>query len=226
MSKYETVIFDLDGTLVNSLPDVRLALNKMLASYTNKQVPVNVMNSLIGQGARVMIERAFAYVDLMVTANEIDDAIQVYLSFYREKPVVETYIYPHVDTVLNQLVAANYRLAICTNKPFIMTNLILTNLGLAHYFEVISAGDQVQLPKPHGDHLTGILQQMNTSPLTALMVGDSEVDQMTAENAKLDFIGVSYGYSPEKMTPCKMISHFGQLPMCLELRQNHMQKVY
>ena len=215
MPKYETVIFDLDGTLVNSLPDVRLALNKMLASYSNKQVPANVMNSLIGQGARVMIEKAFAYVDVTVTTEVLDNAIQVYLSFYREKPVVETYIYPHVDIVLNQLVGANYRLAICTNKPSIMTNLVLTNLGLAHYFEEISAGDQVQLPKPHGDHLMGILQKMNISPQAALMVGDSEVDQMAAENAKIDFVGVSYGYSPEKMASCKMISHFGQLPMCL-----------
>lgn len=212
LSRVEAVIFDLDGTLINSAPDVRLSLNYALSFYSNQAITIDDdIYELIGHGVRVMFERACAKIGIYLTNLELQDAIHIYLEYYQANPIVGTYLYPHVVELLCKLENAGIRMGICTNKPSVMTNLILDKLHLKHFFEVISSGDEVKNPKPHGDHLFDILKQLHIDANHAVMIGDSDVDKVAAENAGIPFIGVRYGYAGMQFTSQYMISNLFEL---------------
>jgi phosphoglycolate phosphatase len=210
LSSLKAVVFDLDGTLVNTVPDVRLALNQALALYCSRQIKQDEIYELIGHGARYMIQKAFEMANVSLTDIEIQRAQDYYLECYKKNPVVETIIYPHVVEVLCELKKMNLKLAICTNKPAVMTNIVLEKLQLKHFFEVISSGDEMKNAKPHPEHLSYILSKMQTRANEVVMIGDSEVDKATADNLDVAFVGVSYGYSAQ-LKADRMISDMKDL---------------
>lgn len=209
------VIFDLDGTLINTAPDVRLALNHMLASYGQPELTTPDIYALLGGGARKMIETAFLKSNVTLQADEIDKAIRCYLEFYKSNPVVETTIYPGVLDVLTSLKNAGIALGICTNKPSVMTKIVLKKLAMDHFFAAVLAGDEVAKPKPDGAHIHDVLKKIGIVDCQAVMVGDSEVDKASAEQAGIPFIGVRYGYDLGQLSHSHMIDHFGELPAIL-----------
>lgn len=196
-NKLKAIVFDLDGTLVDTAPDVRLALNKALTLYCDRQVSQDEIYKLVGYGARYMIESALKMANVYLTDLEMQEIIDYYLQCYKQNPVVETLIYPNVVEVLKEFKKNNLKLAICTNKPSVMTRLVLEKLNLSHFFAVIRSGDEAKNAKPHPDHLSYILHELGCEHDEIIMVGDSEVDKATAENLNVAFIGVSYGYSSE-----------------------------
>lgn len=212
---FSVIIFDLDGTLINTAPDVRMAINHMLSHYGLPSIASNDIYQLIGLGADVTIRKAFEKV-LPHSQNELflqlEQAKEIYLNYYRQHPVVESYIYPDVQTVLAQFRDAGLRLAICTNKPSMMTHLVLQHFQLHTYFEVIVAGDDSLHPKPHGQHILDVLQKMNCDIRDAIMVGDSEIDRKSSEHAGVPFIGVTYGYNQPALVAPNLIHHFSELP--------------
>lgn len=214
-SPLSTIIFDLDGTLINTAPDVRLAVNRTLALFSDKQINPAEIYELIGHGARFMLEGALKKVNITPSASDIQYALDYYLASYQADPVVETQIYPNVIDVLTDLKNANLQLAICTNKPSIMTHIVLEKLNLKHFFDLISSGDEVENPKPHADHLLGILKKMNRTIDEAVMIGDSNVDKMSAMNASIPFIGVSYGYGENLLEAQYMIANIDELAITL-----------
>lgn len=214
-NNFQCVIFDLDGTLINTAPDVRLALNHTLLNYGQCEMTTSEIYALLGGGVRMLIEKAFAKNNLSISAEEIEKAIACYLEYYKANPVVETKIYPGVIEVLNTLKSAGIRLGICTNKPSVMTSLVLNKLEMDHFFAAVLAGDEVRKPKPDGDHIHELLKKMGTADCLTAMVGDSEIDKASAENAGIPFIGVRYGYDPDQLNHTHMINHFGELPAAL-----------
>lgn len=207
-----SVIFDLDGTLVNTAPDVRIALNKTLQEYTKKQITIDGIYDLVGHGPRFLIEKAFSMVHFKYAKRDVDNAIESYLQHYKAYPVVETQIYSNVEKVLRLLKNSGIRLAICTNKPSVMTQLVLNVLELRDFFEVVISGDDVAHPKPHKKHIFDVLDVMGLSNKDAVMVGDSSVDCLAAKNANVPFIGVDYGYSHEPLESAHIISDMQDLP--------------
>lgn len=197
ITSLKAIIFDLDGTLVDTVQDVRLALNKALALHCEGQIKQEEIDRLIGHGATYMIAEAFKTFNICLSDVELQHALDYYLQCYQQNPVVETLIYPNVVEVLREFKKNNLKLAICTNKPSIMTNLVLEKLNLKHFFEVICAGDEVKNAKPHPDHLCYILDKLDCLAHEVIMVGDSEVDKATADNLNVAFIGVSYGYASQ-----------------------------
>lgn len=208
----QSVIFDLDGTLVNTAPDVRIALNKALKEYTNEEITIDGIYDLIGHGPRFLIEKAFSTVNYKYAKRDVDNAIESYLQHYKAHPVVETQVYSNVEKVLSLLKNSGIRLAICTNKPSVMTQLVLNVLELRDFFEVVLSGDDVMHSKPHQKHILDVLDAMGLGNKDSVMVGDSSVDCLAAKNANVPFIGVDYGYSHEPLESAYIISDMGELP--------------
>jgi phosphoglycolate phosphatase len=212
----KSIVFDLDGTLIDSAPDVRRALTHTLESYGLEGVSPEEIYGLIGTGVRPLLSKAFASKNQPLTPQEITVALNIYLDYYRAHPVIETCIYPGVIPVLTILKNKNITMGICSNKPSAMARLVVEKLNLASFFKVVLCGDQVSNPKPHGDHILETLQQMQMSPEHTVMIGDSHVDQMSAKNASVPFIGVQYGYEKFTCATGTFIQTFSELPAALE----------
>ncbi|MBF0589009.1 MAG: HAD hydrolase-like protein [Magnetococcales bacterium] len=220
-SGLEAVVFDLDGTLIDSLPDVLVAINRLLSSDGGR-APLTLpkLRTMVGHGAAPMIEMAYR-----ATGSPLPDdatlqaAVTRYLEFYKSDPASHTIVYPGVPETLTALKSEGILLGICTNKPFLMTNLVLEALNLAHHFCGLTGGDNVPNPKPDADHINRTMTLMNCVSRCAVMVGDSGVDCAAGRNAGLPVVGVTYGYhlekSPAALDADRIIDHFSQLPDAL-----------
>jgi phosphoglycolate phosphatase len=210
--KFNAIIFDLDGTLINTVPDVRLALNHTLATFGATTIAAGEIYELIGKGATHMLNKAFALKNKKMTANEIEMALTCYLDFYMANPVAATEIYPDVVVTLTDLKNAGFNLGVCTNKPGVITRLVLDKLNLSDLFSAVICGNEIAQSKPHAQHVFDTITKMNAASERAVFVGDSEVDRLSAANANLPFIGVSYGYDLDKTAAGVLINHFNELP--------------
>ena len=188
------VIFDLDGTLIDSAPDVAEALNRTLETVGRPRLPLKTIRTFIGHGARNMMQESLEATGDPNIDCTVDDMISCYLEFYKKEPTKLTRVYPGVYDVLDEFTNHNMRLGICTNKPAIMTQIVLEELRLAPYFCGVSAGDDVEYQKPDGRHILETLNRMSASTEGAVMVGDSESDMAAAHQAGVGAIAVSYGY--------------------------------
>jgi phosphoglycolate phosphatase len=192
--RHNAVIFDLDGTLIDSAPDVAEALNKTLESVQRSTLSLKMIRKFIGHGARNMIQDALKATGDINIETSLDDMIERYLNFYKSDPTSRTQVYPGVFEVLDELTAAHLRLGICTNKPSVMADIVLNQLKLAPYFCGMTAGDDVEHPKPDGRHISQTLKRMEASSEGAVMVGDSQSDLAAARDAGIGAVAVSYGY--------------------------------
>jgi phosphoglycolate phosphatase len=215
--KIEAIVFDLDGTLINTIPDVIHALNHTLVSFGQSKIQAHEIFSLIGNGAPHLINNAFKKYDRVLAEDELNSALAIYLNYYATHPIVDTTIYPIVVTTLKQFKNDGINLGICTNKPGFITRLVLEKLNLMDIFSAVSCGDEVSQPKPHAQHLLELLKSMDAKASLSVYIGDSEVDRLTAVNADIAFIGVTYGYELNAESSNNMINHFHELPAALRL---------
>lgn len=211
-----SLIFDLDGTLIDSVPDVHLALNNMLAEYDLPGIAFEKMHYLIGTGAKSLVKDAFAEHSVTLSEENLSAALQCYLSLYRNNPVVKTLIYPGVIDTLQHFQKTGFKLAICTNKPATMTKLVLERLKLANFFSVVISGDEISKPKPHQDHLHAVIKALAGNAKQTVFIGDSDIDYSCAQNANVPFVGVRYGYHLGTLQAHHMVNHFNELPRALE----------
>lgn len=210
----KALVFDLDGTLIDSLPDVRAAVNNTLALFSRDAVTLAALHDMVGEGARVMLEKAFAATGGFDAAM-IDGALVRYLAFYKESPAEHTIIYPGVVEVLQSFAAEGIAMGICTNKPGEMTAIVLDALDLSRYFSAVTAGDTVPHRKPDGRHIHLTLELMGKTGADAIMVGDSGTDLAAARNAGVPSVAVTYGYAhgdSDLGLADAVIDSFDQLP--------------
>tara|TARA_Y100001960_G_C14755765_1_gene871202 strand:- start:969 stop:1646 length:678 start_codon:yes stop_codon:yes gene_type:complete len=214
----KAIVFDLDGTLIDSIPDVCAAVNETLVFYKRAPVCSAKLSKMIGLGAQIMLQKAFAEDTAARTPVLIEEAVQRYLDFYKAKPTDRTIIYPGVVKVLEAYAREGIPMGICTNKPAVMTKIILEALGLSKFFCGIAAGDNVTHPKPDGRHIKLTLERMGEIAASAIMVGDSEADLMAAHDAGVPCVAVAYGYSQSDKDLSKaaaIIYTFKQLPAAI-----------
>ncbi|WP_417790111.1 phosphoglycolate phosphatase [Terasakiella pusilla] len=214
-----TLIFDLDGTLIDSAPDLRTACNKLLQSKGRREITLEETKKFVGNGAAKLVERAFAATGEPAQASEIAPLTQDFLAFYDGHEADETGTYPSVMETLQQLKQQGYRMALCTNKPQKPTQNILEYLPIESFFDVIIGGDQVAKKKPDAEMLLTTLTKMGITADQAVMIGDSPNDIGAADNAEMASIAVSYGYrrvSVEELGADRIIDHMSQLPDALE----------
>jgi phosphoglycolate phosphatase len=215
---FDVLIFDLDGTLIDSAPDVRASINRVLAEIGRRELTLEETKDMVGWGGRVLAEMALAKTGDAGTEDDIDRALEGFLATYAHHPADHSIVFPGVIPVLDAFKAAGLRLGICTNKPTATTPPVLDAMGLAQYFDVVSCGDAVPHKKPDGRHVRLVVEQMGATIQTAAMIGDSESDITAAIDAGVRSVAVTFGYAH---VPCDqlgadaLIDHFQDLPQAL-----------
>ena len=194
----EVILFDLDGTLINSGPDLALAVNHMLQILNRETFSEDIIDGWVGNGAQMLVQRALSgqrEIDENLDADLCSDALDIFLTFYEQNLCVSTVTYSNVPATLTRLKEAGYRLAIVTNKPFAFVEPILESLTLSGLFELILGGDSLDKKKPDPLPLLHVCEKMNVSIDQCLMVGDSKNDILAANAAGMQSVGVTYGYN-------------------------------
>jgi phosphoglycolate phosphatase len=210
------VVFDLDGTLIDSAPDMHRAVNLMLADLGCSPLSLPEIRTMVGDGASALIARALA-ARQCVTADP-GKALAQFLEHYEANPTASTKTFPGVPETLERLRAFGLTLAICTNKPSRLTHMILERLGIERFFVRVIAGDTLPFRKPDPRALIEVLNVFGTPPAAAIMVGDSEVDAATAHAANVPFVLMTYGYHRgpiDGISSIATLDHFAELATLL-----------
>jgi len=219
MNSYpNSILFDLDGTLIDSAPQVRAAVNMVLKDHGHRMLAGDEIVPLLGRGARQTIEGAFMVTGGKKPSDFIDRRVDDYLRYYLDDPKSHTVIYPGVIDVLNQMRGLGIAMGVCTNKPSLTTHTVLEALGLTEFFAAVMAADDVKERKPAAGHIFETLASMGVNTERAVYVGDSEIDMAAARNAGIPAIAVTYGYcdtEPENLDADILIDTFDQLPDAL-----------
>lgn len=210
------VVFDLDGTLIDSLPDVTNAANALLSDHGLPPLPQSTVRGFIGMGERVFLDRLISATDLDRTEY---DALMVQFIAHYKKSTGATVVFPGVLDVLASLKAEGFRLAICTNKPMGPLQAVLDALDLEKWFDAVVAGDSLPKRKPEPDPLLFAFEKIGATE--GVYVGDSDVDAATARNAGVPFAFFTEGIRTvaiEDIPHDRAFSDFAELPdICREL---------
>jgi phosphoglycolate phosphatase len=213
-----TIVFDLDGTLIDTAPDLISTLNFTLAREGMPAVPYEEARKMIGGGARGMIEKALIADgrgdDKARFAGELDRMFGDFVEHYAAHIADHSRPFPQLEAALDGLAAAGYRLAVCTNKLEWLSVRLLQTLNLTRYFAAICGQDTFGMQKPDPEVLRRTIVKAGGEPGRAIMVGDSGTDVRTARAASLPVIAVTFGYSEvpiESLQPDRLISSYGDL---------------
>ena len=210
-----TIVFDLDGTLIDTAPDLVDTLNVVFAREGLPPVPYDTARNLIGGGARMMIARGIEAEGRVVAPADLEWLFQDFLAYYSEHIADRSQPFPELTDALDVLAANGWRFAVCTNKLEYLSVLLLKQLGLAHRFAVICGQDTFGVQKPDPEVLRRTVAAAGGTLRNALMIGDSLNDIRTARAAGIPVIAVDFGYTDRPVSelgPDRIISHFAQLP--------------
>jgi phosphoglycolate phosphatase len=214
-----TIVFDLDGTLVDTAPDLMRCANYALELVGLTPVPYETLRPIISHGAKAMIERGLSVHGKQLTADEIDRLWKRFIDYYVATISQESRPFPGLLAVLDHLEGSGATLAVCTNKLAGMSRQLLDELGMSQRFRTLAGRDTYPFCKPHPAHLLRTIEQAGGSPERAIMVGDSDVDLATARAAGIPMIAVSFGYcDPPVATlgPDVVIDHYDDFLAALQ----------
>ncbi len=190
-----TLIFDFDGTLVDSAPDLHRSLNAVLTEQGRAGVRLADVRNMVGDGAARLVERGFADTGAAVDPAALPGLVERFLHHYAAGKHAMTTAFPGVAEALAELAEAGCRLGVCTNKPYRPTLEILDLIGLAGRFGAVTGGDSLAVRKPHPGHLLATVDMLGGRPDDAVMVGDSANDVAMARAAGVSVVAVTWGYS-------------------------------
>ena len=208
------MVFDLDGTLVESAPDLMRALNHALAGAGRPAVSLEAVRGMIGDGMVTLVQRGFEATGGLPGDRELGHAVSACLEFYSAHSDKNSFLYPGVEEALEILRQRGLRLAICTNKPQAPAVDLLRSLGIYEQFEAVVGADTFEFRKPDSRMLLATLDRLKCSPSDAIMVGDSRNDALVAQGAEVKFVLVTFGYlnaSQEELAPAAVIDSFSEL---------------
>lgn len=222
--KRPIIVFDLDGTLVDTAPDLLDSLNHSLLAGGATATDTSGFRQFVGHGGRVMIERAYAAQKRMLDTSEHDRLFNLFLDHYGNNIPGRSQPYPGVPAALARLADAGCLLAVCTNKTGAFSVRLLEGLGLAGRFAAICGADTFAFRKPDPRHLIETIGKAGGDIHRAVMVGDSQTDIDTAKAAGIPVVAVDFGYTDRHVRefgPSRIISHFDELTvaMCEDLMQ-------
>ena len=189
-----TIVFDLDGTLVDSAPDLLRALNQVMDLEGLPRAPESAVKAFVGHGARVLIEKAAGLQGALYQDGKLDQLTAAFIDFYRADIAGATKPYPHLEAALDTLAAAGARLAVCTNKRHDLAIQLLDALNLTRRFAAIVGADAVVNKKPHPDHFIETVSRAGGELGRSVMVGDSTTDVKSAQGAGAPVIVYRPGY--------------------------------
>ncbi|RTL82976.1 MAG: phosphoglycolate phosphatase [Hyphomicrobiales bacterium] len=208
------LVFDLDGTLADTAGDLISTLNVLLAREGLPAVARSEARSLVGAGARVLIERGFALNGAPLAPERIDPLVADFLEHYESRIAEESALFPGARAALERFSGAGFRLAVCTNKPERLARLLLGKLDVADRFAAICGRGTFPMHKPDPRTLALTIEAAAGDPRRAVMVGDSKTDIDTARAAGAPVVAVDFGYTDTPvaaLAPDQVISHFDDL---------------
>ncbi|MEE3502102.1 HAD-IIIA family hydrolase [Acidiphilium acidophilum] len=210
MNLAKAVVFDLDGTLIDSLPDLAGALNRSLARHGQGPIVQSDVAPMVGDGAKVLLQKGYAACGLSPT----DEDEAIFLADYEAHVTDLTEPFPGIPAALTALRDSGYRLAVCTNKPEVSARKVLAALDLEAFFDVVIGGDATPYRKPDPRHLQAVLNALDVTTTDAVMVGDHINDMKTAAGLRVDAIFVTWGYGrTDAMT---RVDQAAQLPALVD----------
>ncbi|HZR67333.1 MAG TPA: HAD-IA family hydrolase [Terriglobales bacterium] len=192
------VIFDLDGTLIDSRLDLIHSVNAMLRHFDRPELPGEIVASYVGDGAPMLVRRALGDPE---DERFFKQALDFFLAYYREHKLDFTHVYAGVPEALEQIQAngAQRKLAVVSNKPVNPTRAIVEALGLGKFFVRVYGGNSFDTKKPDPLGVNTLLKETSTAPEHAMIVGDSSIDVLTGRNAGIATCGVTYGFAPHTL---------------------------
>jgi len=192
----DLLIFDLDGTLIDSRMDLADSVNAMRVHMGMPPLPDEQVTSYVGNGAPLLVRRALGGEP---AEAQLDEALAFFLEYYRQHPLDHTTLYPGVRESLDRLRAAGKRMAVLTNKPAKVSRAIVDGLGVGACFFSVYGGNSFEFKKPNPIGVETLMREAGVTPARTLMIGDSSVDVETARNAHIRSCGVTYGFKPETL---------------------------
>ena len=207
----DLLIFDLDGTLIDSKLDLAHSVNATRAHMAMSPLPLERIATYVGNGAPVLIRRVLGP---EAAEAQVEEALEFFLEHYRAHSLDHTRLYPGVRESLERLHAAGKRAAVLTNKPVALSQTIVEGLGLAPFFFHVYGGNSFEFKKPHPIGVETLMAESGVEPARTMMVGDSSVDIQTARNAGVRSCGVTYGFAPETLAdpaPDLLVDHMEEL---------------
>lgn len=190
-------VFDLDGTLVDTAPDLLGALNAILSREGRRLAQLEELRHIVGLGSARMLLQAFELTGAPLDEARLPQMVDAYISYYRAHIAEGSRPFAGVVETLQRLKAQGARLAVLTNKPQELTDLLLPALGLDHLFEAIHGAGRMEFSKPDARVFHAVIEELGGAGDRVVMVGDSITDVLTARAAKVPVIAVNYGYTPE-----------------------------
>jgi len=194
------LIFDLDGTLVDSRLDLANSINAMLRHYRKPELPLEVIASYIGDGAPMLVRRSLGDPD---DESYLQQALEFFLLYYREHKLDNTYVYPGIKEALDSIRAGRngkaIKMSVLSNKPVNPSRAIVKALGLDSYFFQVYGGNSFHTKKPDPAGVEALLEEVEAQPEETVLIGDSDVDVITARNAGIYSVGVTYGLAPHTL---------------------------
>jgi len=218
MSLPRIIAFDLDGTLVDTAPDLIAALNHVLTREGLQPVPLKSARNMIGAGARKMIERGLELDDHAMTTADIDRLMKDFIAFYADHIADASRPFEGLEAALDELEARGFRFAVCTNKLEWLSKLLLDRLDLSRRFAAICGADTFGVAKPDPTILRETVARAGGELSGAIMVGDAGPDIGVARRAGIPVIGVEFGYTEvpiAELKPNRLIGHMRELPAAI-----------
>ena len=212
---FEHIIFDLDGTLIDSRADLSVAVNHVLRTFGLPELPLETVCQYVGEGARVLVQRALG----PAQQARLDEGLKVYLAYYGGHLLDHTRPYDGIPEALAALAERSVVLSVLTNKPAAMSRTILDGLGLLSYFAAVVGGDSLALRKPDPAGIEYLLATTRASRARTVLVGDSLIDLHTASAAQIAFCGVAWGLRCADLVAARvdrMVDHPSQLVHIVE----------
>ena len=227
MSEFTALLFDLDGTLIDSAPDVCASVNRVLKTMGRPLVSVQDIKLLVGFGARTLVAKTLEMTGPPGDEEDIDFLLSSFLDSYRRNPSEHTVLFPGARDALERFTQAGIILGLCTNKPAATCFPVLDALDLRRYFTTVVCGDTQEFPKPDPRHVFHTLDLMKAAREETVFIGDSETDIEAAKNAGLPSILVTFGYCHlplDSLGADALIEHFDELDNALEAIAGSLEK--
>jgi len=213
------IIFDLDGTLAHTAPDLIGTLNRITRQYELKPLEMNEFGQVIGHGAKAMIQKAFAINNKQLDEETLETLFTAFLEDYSANIANETRLFENVLEAMEDLSVEEYQFAVCTNKTEEMARLLLEKLGVTEHFRSITGGNTFSFRKPDPRHLIETARLAGHDIANAIMIGDSATDINAALNAGIPSVAVTFGYSDKPVNSLgasRIINNFSELYAAIE----------
>jgi len=224
MTTKDTILFDLDGTLIDSAPDLAAAVNDMLEKLGRERFDEETIRHWVGNGARILVQRALSgsrEIDGNLHEDLLDEALGIFFESYGNALCESTVLYPGVLPTLRRLRNAGFMMAVVTNKPSPFVHPILDTLGVSHLFDLTLGGEDLPRKKPDPLPLLHACERLETTVDRTLMVGDSRNDILASRAAGMESVGVRYGYNYgepiEQYGPDAVVDRFEEIVVLLGL---------